>query len=199
MASRAPNTPATLADLLALPEDERRRYELIECALVERGAASGLHGGVQALLVEAVGPFHRRPGGRWPGGWWFATETDVYFDEGNTLRADVSGWRRDHVPERPTGVPVMIRPDWVCEILSTNKRNDLIKKKRLYHRHEIPHYWIVDPVEESLSVLRWTPEGYFEILAVERGEEVRAEPFEALPLRVGALFGDEDEPSSPGG
>jgi hypothetical protein len=57
---------ATLADLLALPEDERKRYELIEGAMLERGAASGLHGGVQALLVEAVGPFHRRPGGRWP-------------------------------------------------------------------------------------------------------------------------------------
>jgi Uma2 family endonuclease len=193
MASRAPNTPAaTLADLLALPEDVRRRHELIEGALVERGAGSGLHGAVQALLVEAVGPFHRRPGGRAPGGWWFATETDVYFDPEDTLRPDLAGWRRERVPERPVDMPVMIRPDWVCEILSTNKRNDLIKKKRVYHRHQVPHYWILDPVEESLSVLRWTPEGYFEILAAERGETVRAEPFEALPLRVGVFFGDEE-------
>ncbi len=189
MASRAPNMPAaTLADLLALPEDVRRRHELIEGALVERGAASGLHGAVQALLVEAVAPFHRRPGG-----WWFATETDVYFDEENTLRPDLAGWRRERVPERPVEVPVMVRPDWVCEILSTNKRNDLIKKKRVYHRHQVPHYWILDPVEESLSVLRWTPEGYFEILAAERGETVQAEPFEALPLRVGVFFGDEED------
>jgi Uma2 family endonuclease len=194
MASRAPNLPAvTLADLLALPEEVRRRHELIEGALVERGAASGLHGAVQAMLVEAVGPFHRRPGGRMPGGWWFATETDVHFDPENILRPDVAGWRRDRVPERPVEMPVMVRPDWVCEILSTNKRNDLIKKKRVYHRHAVPHSWILDPVEESLSVLRWTSEGYFEILAAERGETVKAEPFEALPLRVGTLFGDEDE------
>jgi Uma2 family endonuclease len=184
---------ATLADLLALPEDEQKRYELIGGALLERGAASGRHGRVQVLVVGAVGPFDRRPGGRWPGGWWFATETDVYLDEENTLKPDVAGWRRDRVPEPPMEMPVMVRPDWVCEILSTNKRNDLIKKKRVYHRHQVPHYWIIDPIEESLSVLRWTPEGYIEILAAERGEEVRAEPFEALPLRVGVLFGDEDD------
>ena len=198
MSSRGPKMPAAiLADLLALPEDARKRYELIEGAMLERGAASGLHGGVQALLVEAVGPFHRRPGGRWPGGWWFATDTDVYFDEENTLRPDVAGWCRERVPQRPVEMPVMVRPDWVCEILSTNKRNDLIKKKRVYHRHQVPHYWIIDPIEESLSVLRWAPEGYSEILAAERGEEVRAEPFEVMALKVGALFGDEDEVPAP--
>lgn len=194
MSSSAPKLPqATLADLLALSEDELERYELIEGAITERGAGSGTHGAVQAKTVEAISPFHRRPGGRWPGGWWFGIEVDVYFDEKNTLKPDVSGWRRDRVPERPREMPVMIRPDWTCEILSTNKRNDLIKKKRVYHRHGVPHYWIIDPVEESLTVLRWTPEGYVEILAALRGEEVRAEPFDAMALKVGVLFGDEDE------
>lgn len=40
---------------------------------------------------------------------------------------------------------------------------------------------------------RWTPDAYLELLIAERGEEVRPEPFEAIPLRVGALFGDEEE------
>ncbi|MCC6554842.1 MAG: Uma2 family endonuclease [Polyangiaceae bacterium] len=198
MSASAPKLPAaTLADLLALPADEMKRYELIEGALVERGAASGSHGGVQFNLSKAMGPFARRPGGRWPGGWWFGTEVDVHFDAANTLRPDVCGWRRERVPEAPKDMPVMVRPDWVCEILSTNRRNDLIRKKRVYHRHAVPHYWIIDPVEESLSVLRWTPDGYFEILAAERGEVVRAEPFEVLPLRVGVLFGEEDEEEGP--
>ena len=96
----------------------------------------------------------------WPGGWWFATEVDVYFDPGNTFRPDVAGWRRERCPEPPRGPPVMLRPDWVCEILSTNRRNALVKKKRTHHRHQVPHYWIVDPAEETLSVYRWAPEGY---------------------------------------
>ena len=39
------------------------------------------------------------------------------------------------------------------------------------------------------------PDGYIEVLAAERGERVRAEPFDAIPLHVGVLFGDEDDES----
>lgn len=91
----------------------------------------------------------------------------------------------------------MVRPDWVCEILSTNRTNDLIKKKRVYHRFGVPHCWIIDPAEETLLVNRWTPEGYVEILAAERSERVRAEPFDAISLQVGIFFGDDDEENEP--
>jgi Uma2 family endonuclease len=182
----------TLADLLAIPEPERR-HELIEGVIMEKGASSAEHGGVQRRLSARIDPFERRPGGRWPGGWWFATEVDVYFDEANTFRPDVAGWRRERMPEQPRGTPVMVRPDWVCEILSTIRRNDLIKKKRVYHRYGVMHYWILDPIEEVLTVERWAPDGYTEILIAERTDVVRAEPFEALPLVIGTLFGDEEE------
>jgi Uma2 family endonuclease len=183
----------TLEDFLALPDEERRRFELVEGALADRGATSGEHGTAQFKLSRHMGPFDHRPGERWPGGWWFATEVDVYFDPANTLRPDLAAWRRDRVAERPRGIPIRVRPDWICEILSSNKRNDLIKKKRVYHRHQVPHYWIVDPELETLSVYRWMLDGYTEILIAERGEVVRAEPFEAIPLTVGVIFGDDDE------
>ena len=184
---------ATLEDLLAIPEEERR-HELIEGVIEPKGATSGEHGASQLLLGVHVRGYHRRPGGPGgPGGWWFATEVDVYFDPKNTFRPDVAGWRRDRVPERPRGALIRVRPDWVCEILSTNRRNDLIRKKRVYHRHEVGHYWILDPVEGSLTVLRWTPDGYLEVLSGERGEVVHPEPFEAVPLKVAVLLGDEDD------
>jgi Uma2 family endonuclease len=193
MTARAPLVaPATLDDLLAIPA-ENRRHELIEGALVDKGAATGEHGHAQFKLSSILGPYSRRPGGRWPGGWWFGTEVDVYFDPANTFRPDVAGWRRDRVPELPQGVPVKVRPDWVCEILSTNRSHDLIKKKRVYHRFGVPHYWIIDPAEETLLVNRWTPEGYLDILSAERGERVRAEPFDAISLQVGIFFGDDDD------
>ena len=184
---------ATLEDLLAIPEEERKRVELIEGAIVERGAGTGAHGAAQFKMASVVDPFDRRPGERWPGGWWCAMEVDVYFDAANTLRPDLSAWRRDRVPEPPRGLPVRVRPDWVCEILSSNKRNDLVKKKRVYHRHQVPHYWIVDPELETLSVHRWVLDGYTEILIAERGEVVRAEPFEAIPRTVGVIIGDDED------
>jgi Uma2 family endonuclease len=182
----------TVDDLFAIPETERR-HELIEGVIEPKGAASGRHGAAQVRLVGHVLPFNRRPGGSGPGGWWFATEVDIFFDPANTFRPDVVGWRRERVPRQPEEALVEVRPDWVCEILSTNRRNDLVRKKRVYHRHQVPHYWIVDPDEGTLTVHRWAPEGYLEVLIAERGEEVRPEPFETVPLCIGALFGDEDE------
>jgi Uma2 family endonuclease len=178
-------------DLFAIDEEPRQRFELIEGVIEERGAPSAEHGGSQQKIAAYIDPFGRKPGRRWPGGWWFATETDVYFDPANTFRPDVAGWRRERVPEQPKGALVKIRPDWVCEVLSTNRKNDLVKKKRVYHRHQVPHYWVIDPVEESLAVLRWTEGGYLEVLSAERGDTVAAEPFEAIPLHVGVLFGDD--------
>lgn len=183
---------ATVDDLLAIPEPERR-HELIEGVIEPKGAASGRHGATQRKLSAHVDPFDRRPGGGGPGGWWFATEVDIVFDPANTFRPDVVGWRRERVPRQPEEALVEVRPDWVCEILSTNRRNDLVRKKRVYHRHQVPHYWIVDPDEGTLMVHRWATDGYLEVLIAERGEEVRPEPFEAIPLRVGALFGDEED------
>ena len=191
-AAKIPGPRANLADLLAIPE-EARRHELIDGSIVEKGTASGEHGAAQRKLSELIGPFERRPGGRWPGGWWFATEVEISFDEINTFRPDIVGWRRDRVPERPRGTPIAVRPDWVCEILSTNRRNDLVRKKRGYHRFEVPYYWILDPDEATLMVYRWSETAYLEILAAERGDRVKAEPFEAIEMEVGVLFGDEDE------
>jgi Uma2 family endonuclease len=183
---------ATVADLLGIPEG-RRRHEVIDGILVEKEAASGRHGGAQGRLFRRLGPYDRRPGGRWPGGWWFATEVEVQFEETQVFRPDVVGWRRERMHELPAEVPIAVRPDWICEILSKNKRNDLVTKKRVYHRHQVGHYWIIDPIDETLSVQRWHPDGYVEILIADRSERIRAEPFDAIELRVGVLFGEDDE------
>ena len=39
---------------------------------------------------------------------------------------------------------------------------------------------------------RWHPDGYVEVLVAEKAEVVRAEPFQAVEIRVGVLFGDDD-------
>jgi hypothetical protein len=48
-------------------------------------------------------------------------------------------------------------------------------------------------VDETLAVHRWHPDGYVEVLSADRDELVRAEPFEAIELRVAVLFGDDDD------
>ena len=105
---------------------------------------------------------------------------------------DVAGWRRAHLPQRPSGRPVLARPDWVCEILSPSTASrDQISKQRTFHRCGVGHYWIVDPERAVLIVQRWAADGYLVVLTAGRGETVRAEPFDGIEIAVGQLFGDD--------
>lgn len=183
---------STLDDLLAMPDDQRN-HELIDGEIVERAAPSIEHGGVQFALAGVLhGPFRRSGSGGGATGWWFGAEVDVLLPTGDLVRPDLVGWRRDRHPSRPTGTPVRALPDWICEVVSpSHARNDTVRKVRTYHRAVVPHYWLVDGRDDTLTVYRWTPEGYLVALSAEREERVRAEPFEAIEIAVGELFGDE--------
>jgi Uma2 family endonuclease len=184
---------ATAADLATLPGSVRA--EIIHGVIVEKASPSAEHGASQAAYSAVlVRRFQRGLGGRWPGGWWFGTEIEVEYETHEVYLHDVVGWRRDRVPQRPTGRPVRIRPDWVCELLSpSNAKRDLIDKFQVLHTNGVPHYWIADPLECTLIVHRWEPRGYLVVLTAAAGDVVRAEPFDAVELRVSTLFGLEDD------
>jgi Uma2 family endonuclease len=187
--------PATVADLLAIPEPDRF-HEIIGGELVRKAMPSARHGSAQANLSgRLVGPYGRRPGGRSPGGWRFMTETEVVFEDHEVYRPDVTGWRRERMPELPEELPVTLRPDWVCEILSpSNARNDIVKKMLTYQRTRVPHYWLIDPVTEALVVYRWTEAGYLLVQSAQHDERIRAEPFDGVSLSVRSLLeGDDTE------
>lgn len=195
MATVPKSTPATIEDALAAPHSDR--VELIHGTLVQKAAPAGEHGRAQAHLVRGVGNrFDRRPGGRWPGGWWICTEVDIQLG-GELFRPDLAGWRRERYPESPRGRPVRNRPDWICEILSPSNENvDRVDKLQSYFQAGVPHYWLADPIEQILEVYRRTDLAYALILSAKSGQTIRAEPFDAVELRVDELFGaDSDEDS----
>lgn len=176
-----------------LEAPESRRLELIDGELVEKAAPTAEHGYVQSKVITSVATrFNRRSGGPQPGGWWIASEVDVLLG-GDGFRPDLVGWRRERVPALPKERPATVRPDWICEIVSpSNAAQDRVVKMRAYHRAGVPHYWLVDPAERTLVVMRHTPAGYVTVLAATEGERVRAEPFEAIELSVAGFFDDED-------
>jgi len=116
---------------------------------------------------------------------------------GEGVRPDMAGWRRENYSSMPTPGPkgvITDRPDWIGEVLSTsNPTRDLIEKMAIYHAANVPHYWILDPTRRFLLVYRHSPDGYVAVLSARAGMIVRAEPFESLELQVGLLFGDEEE------
>lgn len=185
--------PKTLADWLALPADAR--FELIDGELVEKALPTFEHGLAQSNTVGALrGPYHRKPGGPGgPGGWWIVTEVDIALD-GRVYRPDVAGWRRERVPTPPKDRPVAVLPDWICEIVSdSNRTTDTVTKLHRYHQATVPHYWILDQLDHTLTVYRHTPDGYLVALRADARERVRAEPFDAIEILVAALLGADDD------
>ncbi len=183
---------ATIDDLVARGDPDR--LEIIGGEIVEKALPSPGHSLAEIKLGVAVDPFNRRPGSRGPGGWWIFTEIHVEYPRGELYCHDVAGWRRERMAARPEAWPVRFRPDWVCEIVSPkHEKHDLVDKPRVLHAAEVPHYWILDPEERILLVHRWSPDGYTVVQRATAGETVRAEPFEAIEICVGVLFGDEEE------
>jgi Uma2 family endonuclease len=182
----------TAEDLVALGD---AAAEIVRGTIVYKAEPSAEHGDAQAGLVSILRQaFHRRSGQGGPGGWWILTEVDVELALHEVYRPDLVGWRRERVPERPVGRPIRQRPDWVCEVLSpSNAATDQVDKFRVYASSGVPFYWLVDPERRILTVHRLEGANYSVALQAKHGETVEAPPFEAVPLRVGLLFGDDPD------
>lgn len=181
---------ATLADLLAVA-DEKPYYELLDGELSQKAAPLFSHSDAQFSIGEQIRRYFRGPPrGDAPGGWWIGGEVHVELAPREVVVPDVVGWRIDRCPEPPSGFPVKLRPDWICEVVSpSNPARDTVRKLRIYHRAGVPHYWLADPEQQSITVFRWQPEGYLLVLTAQPPEQVRPEPFDAVEYSVAALLG----------
>lgn len=179
--------PLTVEEFLA--RMDTAHAELIFGSIVEKASPSAEHGSAQGGVDRRVGGrFARKPGGRWPGGWWFFTETEVQFGT-HLLRPDLCAYRREHVPTQPTGRPLTVVPDWVCEVLSdSTEAVDRGRKMRIYRREGVGHVWLVDPRAQSLEVWRLDGGRWREVETWEGPLAVRAEPFDAIELDLSLLW-----------
>ena len=89
---------------------------------------------------------------------------DVHLPSGDIVEPDVIFVRRENlaiIQDWVRGVP-----DLLVEVLSTSHpERDLIVKRELYARNGVAEYWIVDPDDRSVQILklvgdRYQPAGY---------------------------------------
>jgi Uma2 family endonuclease len=182
----------TFADLEALGEDTR--CELIRGELVPKASPMAEHSEAEGgLAVWLTRRFQRSSAGVWPGGWWIRLEIHTGYADHEIYCHDLAGWRRDRHP-KPAGWPVRETPDWVCEVLSRgHEKRDRVTKLETLHEAGVPHYWLVDHDKKIIEIRRHEPRGYLLVKTLSSGEVVRAEPFDAVELRSGVIFGDEDD------
>ncbi len=176
---------ATYDDLLALPDNVIG--EIIDGELVTQPRPASPHAvATTGLGGELYGPFQRGKGG--PGGWVILDEPELHL-RGDVLVPDLAGWRRERMPVIPDAQAFELSPDWVCEVLSpSTEATDRVKKTRIYAREQVAFLWLVNPATHVLEVLVLEGETY-RIAASHAGDElVRAVPFDAIELELGALW-----------
>ena len=184
---------ATYADLLALPEGERA--EILGGAIVTEPARFPRHAKAQGAIGSFIGrPFDDDDGFGGPGGWWIFIEVDVRFARHDVVRPDLSGWRRERLAE-PEVRPFDVVPDWVCEVLSPSTADrDRVDKRRLYAKHGVRHYWLVDPEARTLEALELVDGRWVEAGSFGRADVARIPPFEAVEIPIARLFLPRAEP-----
>jgi Uma2 family endonuclease len=132
--------PLTYDDYALLPQD-RNRYEILEGELHMTPSPTLLH---QYALIQLAWILmnHVNPGRL---GQIFVAPLDVLLSEFNVLQPDILFLHHSKIPPA-SAKNLQVVPDLVVEILSpTSIEQDRIHKRRIYARHGVPHYWIVDP------------------------------------------------------
>ena len=183
--SRPLKTDAAYADLCAVPENFVA--EILGGELYASPRPAFRHSvAASALGAKLMAPFQFGENG--PGGWLLADEPELHFGA-DVLVPDIAGWRRERMPAAPDVAYITLAPDWVCEVLSPSTENiDRGKKLAIYAREGVNHVWLVNPLLETLEVLRLESERWSLAAVHEGGARVRAEPFDAVELPLAALW-----------
>jgi Uma2 family endonuclease len=141
------------------------------------------------LTVELGGPFQRGRGG--PGGWWILFEPELQLVAKEPIIPDLAGWRVERMPQLPDTAWFTAVPDWVCEVLSrSTEKLDRDEKLPYYAAHGVRHVWLLDPIDRRLEVYALDAEtqGWREVRIHQGDTVIRAAPFDAIELDLGALW-----------
>ncbi len=189
--SRAAKKVATYQDVLAAPDNTVAELIDGELQLSPRPAlrhamASSKIGG------QLVTKFDDGDGG--PGGWIILDEPELHLDE-HVLVPDLAGWKRTRLAHVPDAAYIELAPDWVCEVISPSTAAlDRVRKLPIYGSARVVHVWLVDPLSKTLEVLSLDtstePAAWKIVQTFEGSVSVRAQPFEAVELHLGRLWGD---------
>jgi len=176
----------TVADLDALPDDDGKRYELIEGELFVSCAPGLPHQLVLHNLQLRIGNYLEAnpigilaPGPKAVFSNYDAVIPDVVF---------VTNERWDSVTGNNRFIAA---PDLVIEIVSPgseNRARDLKAKRRLYGKYGVKEYWIVDDENRSVLVFRLTGEGLEEISMLRNEDQISSPLLPGLELKLSDIF-----------
>ena len=176
----------TVADLDALPDDDGKRYELIEGELFVSCAPGLPHQLVLHKLQLRIGNYlEANPIGI------VAPGPGAVFSNYDAVIPDlvfVSNERLNSVIQNDRFIAA---PDLVIEIVSPgseNRARDLKAKRRLYGRYGVKEYWVVDGENRSVLVFRLTGQGLEEVSLLRNDDQFSSPLLPGLELNLSDIF-----------
>ncbi|WP_008317291.1 Uma2 family endonuclease [Leptolyngbya sp. PCC 6406] len=189
--------PVTLDDYLSYSDGTDNRYELVNGALVRMAQPKGRHGAIAEYLNDIFRAEIKRLGYNWTakqmaialqsprgGRWDTARIPDVMvlsLAQWHALRDQEAIIRLNEPP-----------PFLVVEVVSASTTTVDYRAKRVeYNVLNIPEYWIVDPLESVITLLRPIDDLY-EAQAFRGNDEIASATFPELPLTVEQILAAEE-------
>lgn len=151
----------TVTDLELLAHDDLRRYELLDGEILVTAAPGDRHQAVVVnliVLLKAACPSDLRVR---------TAPYDVTLSDHIVAQPDVVVARKADLTPRGLPTPPLL----VVEVLSrSTRRSDLVRKKQIYADAGCPHYWVIDPGDQthptSLTAWRLEDGQYTEVATV---------------------------------
>jgi Uma2 family endonuclease len=135
----------TAEEYLRLTENTTERTELRDGEIVALAQPNRLHQHIGYRLFNVIDTFIRSNHGKCE----VNGEIDVKLSDRDVVVPDISIVCD---PSKLNEHGCIGAPDWVIEVLSTNRNDDLIHKLLLYKEAGVREYWIVDPKNEKTLV-----------------------------------------------
>ncbi len=185
MPHRQPEHGWTYAEYLKLDDD--RRYEIIAGELVMAPAPSIGHQLASSSLFFRMFGYAKR---HHQLGKLFHAPIDVILSPSVVVQPDlvfISNERSSICQERG----VFGAPDLVVEIISPGSlARDRHSKLKLYRKHGVKEYWLVDPSSQSVEVLVLNEEGEYDLHSSASGGRGRVKSLvlAGFGVTLGAIF-----------
>ena len=167
----------TYDDYVNLPDDGKR-YEIIDGELYVNPSPNTKHQVVLRNLFRALDRHVEKN----RTGEVFVAPFDVVMSPGTIVQPDILFISKERM-DVLTKANVQGVPDIAIEVLSPGtRRKDQTKKRQAYEKHGVQEYWIVDPEDDSVRILRLSGRKFDYIIV---GGNIRSPlvPGFSLPLR----------------
>ena len=79
-------------------------------------------------------------------------------------------------------------PDIVIEVLSSDRNRDLVRKRQVYAEAGIPHYWLCDLRQDTLTLLELQDGTYAERVALTAGDTLTTPLLPGFAIQLADIF-----------